>query len=60
MNRVFAIVGSLVVAGLAGSAPPALAQLAAARPVSDGQARGWPSRSPATSKGVLRTSGALR
>ena len=35
MNRLFAIVGSMVVAGLAGSPPPALAQPAAARPVPD-------------------------
>ena len=39
MNRLFAFVGSMVVAGVAGSAPPALAQPDAARLVSDGQAR---------------------
>jgi hypothetical protein len=39
MNRLFVIVGSMVVAGLAGSPPPALAQPAAAHAVSDGQAR---------------------
>jgi hypothetical protein len=39
MNRLLAFVGSMVVAGLAGSPPPALAQPDAARPVSDGQAR---------------------
>ncbi len=39
MNRLFAFVGSMVVAGVAGSPPPALAQPDAARLVSDGQAR---------------------
>ena len=39
MNRLFAFVGSMVVAGLAGSPSPALAQPDVARPVSDGQAR---------------------
>jgi hypothetical protein len=39
MNRLFALVGSMVVAGLAGSPPPALAQPDAARQVSDGQTR---------------------
>ncbi len=40
MNRLFAFVGSMVMASVAGSPLPALSQSGAARPVSDGQARG--------------------
>jgi hypothetical protein len=39
MNRLFALVGSTVVAGLVGWSPDVLAQSGASRPVSDGQGR---------------------
>ena len=59
MNRLFALVGSIVVAGLAGSPPPVLAQPAAAGPAPDGQARRLAVSLAGNLEGASRTSGAL-